>query len=52
MDWKTHFVIVRPKRDGTVVVVNEGNSLKDSRYWLNYIAESLKRHKEYYFLYT
>lgn len=39
MEWKTYYVVVRPNQDGTVAVVNENNSLKDSRYWLNYIGE-------------
>jgi hypothetical protein len=39
MDWRSHFVIARPKRDGTLVIVYQSNSFKDSRYWLNYIAE-------------
>lgn len=39
MDWKTPLIIVRPQADGKVLVVNESASLKDARYWLNYIAE-------------
>ncbi len=39
MEWQTQLIIVRPKRDGTLVVLYQSNSFKDSRYWLNYIAE-------------
>lgn len=39
MDWKTQLIIARPQANGTLIVVNECASLKDARYWLNYIAE-------------
>ena len=39
MNWAHPYVIVRTKEGGEVDIAHTSETLKDARYWLNYIAE-------------
>ena len=39
MNWEQPYVILRAKQNGEVEVAHEASTIKDARYWLNYIAE-------------
>lgn len=39
MEWKTSYILVRPRPDGACEIVHAAEKIKDSRYWLQYIAQ-------------
>jgi hypothetical protein len=39
MNWEKPYVILRTKEGGECEQVHEADTIKDARYWLNYIAE-------------
>ncbi len=40
MEWKTAYIVVRPDSNGHLAVVHVAATLKDTRYWLQYIAQA------------
>ncbi len=38
MSWNTEYIIIRTDASGCAQIVHEARSIKDSRYWLQYIA--------------